>query len=196
VTPGQPATYSVKVSPVDGFSQTRAAEVQWSAGSVDLLGVAEFHIAQRNIGLDSHGHCTTSGTSAGLTQPVGGPFRNHPFVLWVVFPATFGLTLLLGTMQYRPHGRPQLLSGFGILGVLSAAATMSACGGGINNGSGGTQAGTDTLNSDRQFHLWLKHVDSQCATYSRGAVVCGRDRIRTSQPVDKSRWFVRRCVAR
>ena len=151
VSPGQSASYKVAVAPGGGFNQTvtlscSGAPVQStcsvSPSSITLTGTST-STATVTV--------TTAATVSGLTQPVGRSSANNPFELWVLFPGTLGLTLLLGMVRYRREWRPQLFSRIAFFWVLSALFTISACGGGGNGSNGGTQAGTYTLTVKGSF---------------------------------------------
>jgi hypothetical protein len=143
VTPGQAANYSISVNPTVGFTQMVSLSCSGepaqstctvTPSSTTLNGSATVNVA-----------VVTTGATAGMTQPAGGPSANNPFGLWAVFSGTLGLTLLTGMTRFRREGRPQARFGLTLLCLLFFGMGMSACGGGSSGslgGSGGTPAGT------------------------------------------------------
>ena len=145
VTPGQAANYTLTVAPLSGFNQTVAlscsgapeqSKCSVSPSSVTLDGT---HSATSNVAV------VTTAASMGMTQPIGQPPNGNIFAIWITLVGVLGLA---GTLSLRNKRelRPGLLGTLAFLCLLSAGATMLACGGGNGGGgNGGTPAGSYTL---------------------------------------------------
>jgi hypothetical protein len=148
VTPGQAANYSVSVNPTVGFSQTVALTCSGApAQSTCAVTPASVTLNSSTSG-SVNVAVVTSGATAGMTQPSGGPSTKHPLGIWAVFSGTLGLALLMSTVRCPRDMRPHLRYGLAFLCLLSFGMGMSACGGGSSGnpgGGGGTPAGTYAL---------------------------------------------------
>jgi hypothetical protein len=142
VTPGQAANYSLSVFPQNGFAQTVnltcSGQPPQSSCSVTPNSLS-LKSGPQNVNLV----VVTTGSMAGLTQPLGGPPDNHWLAWWAALSWALGLAWMLGVSRVRRAWRPQWLYGMTLLCLLSAVATIPACGGGGGGGSG-TPAGTYT----------------------------------------------------
>jgi hypothetical protein len=146
VAPGQAASYKVSVAPGGGFSHSVTlscsggpvkSSCSVSPGSIALSGTSAVTATVT---------VTNPGSSAGLTQPVGGAPPNNLVGLWAAFTGTLGLALLTGMTRYRRAWQSRLCYGLTLICLLSVGIIMTACGGGSSSSTGGgTQAGTYTV---------------------------------------------------
>ena len=86
---------------------------------------------------------TTGGTSAKLLTPVGPV--GTPQTTWWSASGLSGLSLLVIWMAWRRKQPIRLLRGLAFACLFLIASILSSCGGGGNNGAGGTPAGTYNL---------------------------------------------------
>jgi hypothetical protein len=140
VAAGQTANYTVAVLPAGGFNQTvtlactggpALSTCAVTPSSVALNGTAATNVA-------------VSVTTVAVLPPLSIPFPRGRFLYLII--ELLVLLLLVGLLSWR-KGRPRLAYGLALLVILSAAAMMSACGGGntVNTVNQGTPAGTYPL---------------------------------------------------
>jgi hypothetical protein len=142
IAPGQTANYMVSIAPGGGFEQTvtlscsgapAQSTCSISPSSVTLSGASA---ATANVTV------TTAGNSARLTLPHSDPPPGRPFGSWFALSGTLRLAMLVSFAAYRRERRRRLLYGLAFLSLLAIASTITACGGGTSQGTGGTPAGT------------------------------------------------------
>jgi hypothetical protein len=147
VSPGQSASYKVSVAPSGGFDQTVTLSCS-GAPPQSTCSVSPSSVKLSGSATTATVTVTTSGSSAGLTQPISGPGGNL-FGSWLVWSGTFALAMLASFAGWGRERRPRLLYGLAFLCLLSVGVTTLACGGGGsgsgNGGGGGTEAGTYNL---------------------------------------------------
>jgi hypothetical protein len=139
VTAGQPANYTVAVSPAGGFNQTVAltctggpaiSTCAVTPSSVPLNGTVAANVA-------------VSVTTMAALPPLIVSFPRGYHRLLHPITELLALSILIGLLSLR-RGRPRLAYGLVLLVFLSVAVMMSACGGGGSGvgGNHGTPAGT------------------------------------------------------
>jgi uncharacterized repeat protein (TIGR03803 family) len=140
VTPGQAANYSITVSPLNGFNHTVELSCSGNPSSSTCTVTPSSVTGGGTVSLA----VVTTGTSAGLTQPAGGPPSNGLFVFWVALSGTLGLALLLRRGNGLSEWRPRMAFGLALLCLLAIGVATPACGGGSGGGGsgGGTPVGT------------------------------------------------------
>jgi hypothetical protein len=148
VTPGQAANYAVSVSPVNGFNQA----VQLSCSGAPAQATCT--VTPASVTLNGSGDVAanvavvTTGATAGLTQPYGGPPDRNPFELMFLTFGGTALIVLARLIGWRGERSPRWIRRPAFLWLLTLGFAMTGCGGSSSPGGGGTTgtaAGTYTL---------------------------------------------------
>jgi hypothetical protein len=154
VSPGQTATYDLTISPGGGFNQM----VQMSCIGAPALSACS--VSPSSFTLNGSASqpvtvmVTTTGASAGLTQPLSGPTLSDAYRLRLGWLGIMALVSSLSLATRRCAWRRGSLRGLMSVCLLGIGITISACGGGSRGngaGSGRTQAGTYTLTVTGDF---------------------------------------------
>jgi len=154
VTPGQAANYSLSVFPQNGFAQTLSMSCSGQPAQ-STCSVKPSSVSLKSGPQDVNLVVVTTGSAAGFTQPFGGPPGNHWLAWWTALSWALALAWLLGIRRVQRTWRPQWPYGVTLLCLLSAVATIPACGGG-GSGSSSTPTGT--------------YTPTVTATYTNGSV--------------------------
>jgi hypothetical protein len=143
VTSGQTANYTVAIVSGGGFNQ--AVEL----GCSGVPALATCSLSSSSVMLNGSVPSsvtvvvTTGGTSAKLLMPVGTV--GTPQTAWWSATGLSGLSLLVIWMAWRRKQPIRLLRGLAFACLFLIASILSSCGGGGNNGAGGTPVGTYNL---------------------------------------------------
>jgi FG-GAP-like repeat len=143
VSAGQAASYALTVMPLGGFNHD--VFLSCSGAPVgSICSVPNTAMLDGSASTPVNVTVKTAGTSASLTQPGSLWAVASGLAMWCGLP---GLVVLSTSRIGYRNRRCQLLQVFAFLCLLSIGVTMTACGGGSANGTGGggTPAGTYNL---------------------------------------------------
>ena len=128
VSAGQPANYTVTITPGGGFNQT-VMLVCSGAPAQSTCSVSPPVQLSLAISAATATVTVTAGSTASLAHPAGFPPASGTLAVWLAFCGLSGLALLGSDGRSRKrHGR--LLYGLAFLCLISLGIALSSCGGG------------------------------------------------------------------
>jgi FG-GAP-like repeat len=146
VTSGHTASYTLTVSPMNGFAQQVALSCSGAPAPATCT------VNPSNVTLSGSGVTTamitvaTAGASASVLHPAGSPWANNRFAFWLAFSSLAGFVLFGRRQSCSCKRQGWLLHGLALTCVLSLAITCSGCGSGNSTGQGSKVApGTYSL---------------------------------------------------
>ncbi|HEX8816534.1 MAG TPA: FG-GAP-like repeat-containing protein [Terriglobales bacterium] len=141
ITPGQAGNYTVTVAPLDGFNQTVALSCSGApAASTCTVKPTSITLDGRHTATADVAVVTTAAMS-GITQPMNQRGAGNRYAGLISLSGLLGLAGIFAIKAKRPS-RSLMVYALAFLCLISAGATMVACGGGNGGNGGGGNGGT------------------------------------------------------